>query len=65
MKTFEKSNGEEIIIPNDFELKIEETSNNVYKIDLIDKMGRSVSNHGTNLDKMVDDAIKKLIEIVG
>ena len=42
MKTFEKSNGEEIIIPNDFELRIEETSNNVYKIDLIDKMGTDV-----------------------
>lgn len=59
-KTFQKSDGEIIQIPDEFNLKIDETSNNVYQLDLTDELGRKVSDHGTNLDQMVINSIQKL-----
>lgn len=57
LKEYKKQNGEILKLPDDFSLKIEETSNCVYQIDLIDTKGRSVGNHGTDLDEMVKQAI--------
>ena len=57
LKEYRKQNGEIIKLPDDFSLKIEETSNCVYQIDLFDIQGRSVSNHGTDLDKIIEQAI--------
>lgn len=57
VKEYKKLNGEIIILPEDFNLTIEETSNCVYQIDLFDTQGRNVSNHGTDLDEMVEQAI--------
>ena len=55
-----KTNGEIVVLPNGFRLAIEETSNNVCKIDLFDSQRRSVSNHGTDLDGMIEEAIEDL-----
>lgn len=57
LKEYKKQNGEIIKLPDDFSLKIEETSNCVYQIDLFDIQGRSVGNHGTDLDEMIEKAI--------
>ncbi|MFT7036434.1 MAG: hypothetical protein ACJA2S_004963 [Cyclobacteriaceae bacterium] len=63
-KHFRKSNGEIIELPDGFKIGIDETSNNVYKIDMFDNEGRSVSNHGDNLDEMVIQAIADLQRMV-
>lgn len=60
---YTKLNGERIPLPKGFRLTITETSNNVYQIDLLDSQFRSVSNHGTDLDDMVEKAIDDLIEM--
>ena len=57
---YTKTNGETISLPEGFRLTITETSNNVYQIDLLDSQLRSVSNHGTDLDDMVEKAIEDL-----
>jgi hypothetical protein len=57
---YTKVNGEIISLPEGFRLTITETSNNVYQIDLLDTQLRSVSNHGTDLDEMVEKAIEDL-----
>jgi len=60
---YTKANGESISLPQGFRLTITETSNNVYQIDLVDSQLRSVSNHGTDLDDMVEKAIEDLIKM--
>ncbi len=55
-----KENGEKIILPKGFKLTIEETSQCVYQIELFDESMRSISNHGANLDNMIDKAIENL-----
>lgn len=56
-------NGQTIVLPKGFRLTIVETSNNVYQIDLIDSQMRSVSNHGTDLDDIVEKAIEDLCKM--
>ena len=51
------------MLPEGFRLTIQETSNCVYKIDLLDNRMRSVSNRGTDLDNMVEAAIEDLIRM--
>ena len=60
---FQKSNGEIIHLPKGIRLGIDETSNNVYQIDMFDSDGRSVSNHGTDLDEMVEQALTDLLNM--
>ena len=60
---YTNSNGERISLPAGFRLSITETSNNSYQIDLLDSQLRSVSNHGTDLDDMVEKAIADLIRM--
>ena len=60
---YTKANGETILLPQGFRLTITETSNNVYQIDLVDSHLRSVSNHGTDLDNMVEKAIEDLTRL--
>ncbi len=60
LKEYEKQNGEIIKLPSEFSLTIKETSNSVYQIDLFDIQGRSVGNHGTDLDEMIEQAIVDL-----
>lgn len=60
LKEYQKLSGEIIKLPEDFSLTIEETSNCVYQIDLFDIQGRSVGNHGTDLDGMIEQAIINL-----
>jgi hypothetical protein len=60
---YKKWNGQTIAYPDGFKLRIEETSNYVYQIDLFDNQMRSVSNHGSDLDKMIEIAIEDLINI--
>lgn len=57
---YEKESGQIIILPDGFKLDIQETSNGVYRINMFDQIGRNVSNHGTSLDEMVEEAIKDL-----
>ena len=57
VKEYKKQNGEIIKLTEDLSLKIEETSNCVYQIDLFDVQGRSIGNHGTDLDGMIEQAI--------
>lgn len=54
---YEKESRGTISLPKGSRLDIQETSNGVYQINLIDKHGRSVSNHGIGLDEMVENAI--------
>ena len=56
VKEYKKQNGEIIKLAEGFSLNIEETSNCVYQIDLFDVQGRSVANHGTDLDGMIEQA---------
>lgn len=63
VKEYKKQNGVIIKLAEDYSLKIEETSNCVYQIDLFDVQGRSVSNHGTDLDGMIEQAIIDLIKM--
>ena len=60
---YRKGNGQIIALPEGFRLTINETSNNVYQIDLFDEQMRSVSNHGSDLDDMVEKAIEDLIKM--
>ena len=60
---YRKMNGQTIVLPEGFRLTIYETSNNVYQIDLFDKQMRSVSNHGADLDDMVQKAIDDLVKM--
>lgn len=60
---YRKMNGQIIVLPDGFRLTINETSNSVYQIDLFDNQMRSVSNHGTDLDEMVENAIEDLIKM--
>jgi hypothetical protein len=60
---YKKTNGQIIALPEGFRLTIEETSNCVYQIDLFDSHGRNVGDHGTDLDDMVEKAIKDLIKM--
>ncbi len=60
---YRKMNGEVINLPEGFKLSITETSNCVYQIDMFDNQMRSVSNHGTDLDDMVEKAIEDLINM--
>lgn len=60
LKEYKKQNGEILKFPDNFNLTIEETSNTVYQIDLFDSEGRSVSDHGTNLDEMIEKALEDL-----
>lgn len=57
---YRKMNSQTIVLPEGFRLTMNETSNNVYQIDLFDDQMRSVSNHGTDLDDMVEKAIEDL-----
>ncbi|WP_066632772.1 hypothetical protein [Labilibacter marinus] len=57
LKEYKKQNGEIIKFPIGFSLRIEETSNCVYQIDLFDNQGRSIGNHGTDLDEMIEQAV--------
>lgn len=57
LKEYKKQNGEIIKLPSEFSLTIKETSNCVYQIDLFDIQGRSVGNHGTELEEMIEQAI--------
>ena len=57
---YTKAIGETISLPEGFRLTITETSNNVYQIVLLDSQLRSVSNHGTDLDDMIEKAIDDL-----
>ena len=58
-----KADTKEFDLPEGFMLDIEETSNSVYRINLIDSAGRSVGNHGSNLDSMIEQALEDLIKI--
>ena len=60
LKGYRKQNGDIIKLPPEFSLTIEETSNCVYQIELFDIQGRNVSNHGTDLDEMIEQAINDL-----
>ena len=60
---FKKCNGETIHLPKGVKLGIDETSNNVYQIDMFDSDGRNVSNHGTDLDGMVEKALEDLLNM--
>ena len=60
---YRKINGQTIVLPEGFRLTINETSNTVYQIDLFDSQVRSVSNHGTDLDDMVEKAIEDLVKM--
>jgi hypothetical protein len=55
--------GQKIILPEGFKLRIKETSQCVYQIELSDDKMRSVSNHGIYLDNMVEKAIEDLIRM--
>jgi len=59
--THKKESGEIIVLPEGFVLNMHETSNGVYQIDLFDRDMRSVSNHGHQLDLMVEQAISELL----
>lgn len=63
LSKYTKTNGQTIVLPEGFRLLIEETSNNVYQIDLFDDLMRSVGNHGTDLDSMVENAIEDLLKM--
>lgn len=58
-----KADRKEFDLPEGFMLDIEETSNSVYRINLIDSAGRSVGNHGSDLDSMIEQALEDLIKI--
>ena len=60
---YTKEDGETIVLPEGFRLTINVTSNNVYQIHLFDQQTRSVSNHRTDLDDMVERAIEDLIKM--
>jgi len=60
---YKKTNGQTIVLLEGYRLTIEETSNCVYQIDLFDNRMRSVSNHGTNLNNIVEKAIEDLIKM--
>ncbi|HMG94495.1 MAG TPA: hypothetical protein VK589_30760 [Chryseolinea sp.] len=60
---YKKGNGQTIALPEGFRLTINETSNSVYQLDLFDEQMRSVSDHGTDLDDMVEKAIEALIKM--
>jgi hypothetical protein len=60
---YTKENGQTIIFPEGFKLIIKETSHCVYQIELYDEKMRSISNHGTDLDKMVEKAIEDLYQM--
>ena len=60
---FKKSNGEIIDLPKGFKLMIDETSNNVYRIEMIDSVGRIVGNHGSDLEGMVEQVLTDLIKM--
>ena len=62
---YRKMNGQTIYLPKGFRLTIDETSNDVYQIDLVDDRMRSVSSHGTDLDEMVEKAIIDLVKMQG
>lgn len=57
VKEHKKQNGEIIKLSDGFSLKIEETLNCAFQIDLFDIQGRSVGNHGADLDEMIEKAI--------
>ena len=61
---YEKLNGEKISLPEGINLDIQEISNNVYEIVLSDTSGRSVGRLGSDLDSMVERALKELIEMI-
>ena len=60
---YKKENGQTIVVPEGFRFTINETSNSVYQLDLFDEQMRSVSDHGTDLDDMVEKAIEALIKM--
>ncbi len=59
----EKEDGSKITIPEGFKLTIDETSQSVYRISLVDSDGRSVENQGSKLYDMVEKAISDLDKI--
>jgi hypothetical protein len=60
---YRKMNGQTVVLPEGFRLTINETSDNVYQIDLFDNQMRSVSNCGADLDNMVEKAIEDLTKM--
>jgi hypothetical protein len=60
---YKTMSGQIVVLPEGFRLRIEETSNCVYQIDMFDKQMRSIKNHGTDLDDMIEKAIEDLIKM--
>jgi hypothetical protein len=60
---YRKMNGKTFVLPDGFKLSIKETSNCIYQIEMFDNQMRSVSNHGPDLDDMVEKAIEDLIKM--
>jgi hypothetical protein len=60
---YTKDYGQKIKLPEGFKLRIKETSQGVYQIELFDDKMKSVSNHGTDLDNMVEKAIDDLVRM--
>lgn len=60
---YKKSNGDKLVLPEGIKLSIEEISNGIYKIEMFDEQGRNVGKYGEEVDLLVSQALRDLLNM--